>query len=247
MFGAICAGRPVQTNLITISPTQFTFSLPVVPSFNHIVVFLLPGNALPSDCGAAVYVRFPQSVTTATNGAENASVGEFKFLGAIANEKQSAIFRINQPAAVSGKLDSAAESGAIKADDDAMTDEDVTASSTLATGPPDEGREIILGISIEPAASIAAQLATLQAIRPVPSTSQAVTAPAKQITKTLAQQIIQDAYNYLASFAEKPSAVAGGGFPSDQEVVPLKSFRDWWTKFEKRVELDPSFLEKDSG
>jgi len=25
----------------------------------------------------------------------------------------------------------------------------------------------------------------------------------------------------------------------------LKSIRDWWTKFERRIEADPSFLERD--
>jgi hypothetical protein len=53
----------------------------------------------------------------------------------------------------------------------------------------------------------------------------------------LAQKIIKNAFNFLASFA--------GNGPGGSEVVPLKSFQDWWAKFEKRIERDPGFLERD--
>ena len=33
------------------------------------------------------------------------------------------------------------------------------------------------------------------------------------------------------------------GVPGD--VVPLRSFQDWWLKFEKKLEFDPAFLERD--
>lgn len=52
-------------------------------------------------------------------------------------------------------------------------------------------------------------------------------------TKELAQRIIGNAFNYLASFAS-----------SDNDSVPLKTFRDWWNKFERKLEMDPTFLEK---
>jgi len=55
-------------------------------------------------------------------------------------------------------------------------------------------------------------------------------------TKILAQRIIKNAFNFLASFA----GGAGGS-----EMVPLKAFQEWWAKFERRVENDPGFLERD--
>lgn len=57
-------------------------------------------------------------------------------------------------------------------------------------------------------------------------------------TKLLAQRIIKNAFNFLASFS---------GGQDGQEVVPLKSFQDWWARFERRVENDPGFLERDEG
>jgi protein Hikeshi len=112
--------------------------------------------------------------------------------------------------------------------------------------------DINLGISVEPAANIQAQLAALQSQSqthlqsptfPGTASSSAMVLhrPPPQ-TKVLAQRIIKDAFNFLASFAGGGGAGTGG-----QEVVPLKSFQDWWTKFERRLENDPSFLEREEG
>jgi len=178
-----------MTNFNQISQTQFAFTFPVSPHFSHVVVFMLPGNLLPPDTAAAVYMQLPGEP-------------QFKFLGAIGNEKQSAIFRVTLP-----DLSGAAHS---------MGD-------------------VNLGISVEPAANIQAQLAQLQAEHQSASTALVRRPPS---TKVLAQRIIKNAFNFLASFA----GAAGG-----QEVVPLKSFQDWWTKFERRIENDPGFLERDDG
>jgi hypothetical protein len=120
----------------------------------------------------------------------------FKFLGALANEKPSALFRVNLP--------------------------DVPA-----------GGDINLGISVEPLQSIQAQMAQVQQN---PSSSNALVKRAPD-TRVLAQRIIKNAFNFLASFA--------GNTANGIEVVPLKSFQDWWTKFERRVQNDPGFLERE--
>lgn len=195
MFAVIIPGRPCLTNLVTVSQSQFAFSFPSAPHFSHIVLFMLPGNALPADTAAAVYMQLPGE-------------SQFKLLGAIGNEKQSAIFKVNL-----GASD----------DRNAMMD---------ATNGQVAGGDISLGISIEPATSIQAQLASLQNESPTSMTL--VRRPPS--TTVLAQRIIKNAFNFLASF----SGSAGG-----QEVVPLKSFQDWWTKFERRVQNDPGFLERD--
>ncbi len=58
-------------------------------------------------------------------------------------------------------------------------------------------------------------------------------------TKVLARRIVRNAFNFLASFAGT-TAEQGG-----VEVVPLKAFQEWWVKFERRVEVDPGFLERE--
>jgi protein Hikeshi len=205
-----CNAFAVQTNLTTYSATQFAFTIPAQPTFHHIVVFVLPGSVLPPDTAAAVYIQLPNE-------------SGFSLLGAISNEKPSAIFRINNPVAA-----------ALSQDEDAMVDESApTPTSLTGTG------DIILGISIEPAVEVSQQLALLKSARvqspvePAPSMALATRPPS---TKLLAQRIIRNAFNFLASFA---------GGSGDNEVVPLRSFQDWWVKFEKKIELDPGFLERD--
>lgn len=182
MFSIILPGRPCLTDIQNISANQFAFSFPAAPHFSHIVVFMLPGNNLPDGTAAGVFLQLPGEQ-------------QFKFLGGLANEKQSAIFKVNLPE-VSG-------SGVVN-----------------------------LGVSVEPIANIEQQIIQLKNEQHASSTA---VAKAKPSTKVLAQRIIQNAFNFLSSF----SGNAGG-----TEVVPLKSFQDWWTKFERRIENDPSFLER---
>lgn len=167
----------------TVSANQFTFTFPTSPHFSHIVVFMLPNSALPDGTAAGVFLQTPGDQ-------------QFRFLGGLANEKQSAIFKVNLP-------DSAPQ-GIIN-----------------------------LGISVEPMASIEQQMILLKSQQHTASTALVKPPPS---TKILAQRIIKNAFNFLSSF----SGNAGG-----TEVVPLKSFQDWWVKFERRIENDPSFLERD--
>lgn len=211
MFGVILPSRPVLPNPSTINPGQFAFTFPSTPTFSHIVVFLLPGHELPIEAAAAVYIQFSGST-------------EFKLLGAIGPEKQSAIFKINNR----GHNNAAAGAGGGGPDEIIMTDETPRTNVILASD------QITLGISVEPAASIQAQLEALKASQ-VPETSTALVRR-PPTTKVLAQRIIKNAFNFLASFA---------GGQGGNEVVPLKSFQDWWTKFERKIEVDPGFLERD--
>jgi hypothetical protein len=183
MFSVILPGRPCVTDGQNVSPNQFAFSFPAAPHFSHIVVFLLPGNQLPDGAAAGVYLQLPGDP-------------QFKFLGALANEKQSAIFKVNIP--------DAAMNSAVN-----------------------------LGISVEPTANIEQQMMQLQNEKQVNSAALVKAGPS---TRVLAQRIISHAFNFISSF----SGNVGG-----QEVVPLKSFQDWWTKFELRIKNDPSFLERD--
>lgn len=142
---------------------------------------------------------------------------EYKFLGGIGLGKESAIFKLNSEEASP------------------------------------QGSQMGLGISIESAESISAQMAALAARPPVPTittsspnTSQALTKPQDEKARTvmLAQRIIKNAFNFLASFSGNVPVPGGMGMQG-VEVVPLKAFEDWWKKFEVRVRNDPGFLEKD--
>lgn len=113
-------------------------------------------------------------------------------------------------------------------------------SAVFRLGGGQEG--VIIGVSVEEASSVAQRIEEQQASRSTTnSATEGVLVKAGQgqqpSTLVLAQRIIQNAFNFLASF----SGQAGG-----TEVVPLKAFEEWWKKFESRVRNDPSFLERES-
>ena len=226
-FGLILPSRPVLTNPIIVSETQYAFTFPSLPAFSHLVVFLLPGIVLPEGTLAGVYIKLPEPAS------------QFRLLGALGNEKQSAIFRISDTS-----LANHGSSNGLGQVEDEMIDVD-TSSGTINGATAGTAGEITVGISIEQAATLQSQLESLGSSTPVSSTAFVSAGsqrqrPTQLSTKALAQRIIKNAFNFLASFA---GTISEGG----QEVVPLKSFQDWWTKFERRLESDPSFLEREDN
>ena len=113
---------------------------------------------------------------------------------------------------------------------------------------PQQQGEVTLGISLESAASVSSQMATLQSqSSPTsnPNSALVLSRPAKpapteqEVKVKLAQKIIKNAFNFLASYS--------GNLQNGVEVVPLKAFEEWWKKFEGRVRSDPGFLERDEA
>ncbi|RKF61676.1 Protein OPI10 [Erysiphe neolycopersici] len=241
LFGLIPTGSPVIIIPTTVpSPTSYTYNIPIPTAprkpFSHLTIFLLPGVALPPSSAAAVYLALPQAPT------------EFRLLGAIGQNKESAVFKISGLGVGAQDLVTDAFSGS---NVDGVTEIDMdapdeilesTTAATLSTS------EIVIGISIEPAELVATQLAALQATssaKPISSstvvdaTNQSVVIPIKTQPDTLilAQRIIKDAFNFVSSYSSSGSV---------GEMVPLKIFEEWWKKFESKVKIDPSFLEKAS-
>ncbi|KAL9124641.1 MAG: hypothetical protein Q9217_006049 [Psora testacea] len=218
-FGIILPSRPVLTEPLTVSPTQYAFTFPAFPSFSHIVVFILPGFTLPEGTLAGVYIQLPGSAPA------------FELLGAISIDKPSAIFKVKGGTALNR---SSTEDGA---SEDTMIDADGTATSVADTTS-NTGAAVTVGISIEQATILTEQVNTLKASSSTALISVGGGQPRSSplSTKVLAQRIIKNAFNFLASFA---------GTTGGQEVVPLKSFQDWWVKFERKIENDPGFLERE--
>jgi len=215
MFGLLISGRPVNPQAEQVGENQYAFRVPSNPPFSHLALFVLPGSLFPApDIGATVWVQIPPS-------------SEFRLLGALAPQKQSAIFKINTGTSGGGASMAKDEEG------DVMVDETSAAAANAQTGP-----EIVIGISLEPASQVEAQLANLKGTGANVPSNALVKAGGAQTgspvsTKVLAQRIIGNAFNFLASFGS--------------DTVPLKAFQDWWMKFEKKVDLDPSFLEREQG
>ena len=108
-------------------------------------------------------------------------------------------------------------------DEDAMMDSDTS------------GVDITLGISVEPAMQVEEALAALKTPRTgLEIVKRARTTAGSPVpTKVLASRIIANAFNFLASFGS--------------ETIPLRSFQEWWKKFERKIDADPTFLERGDG
>ena len=188
-----------------------------------------PGQPLPPDTLAAVYIQLPGAT-------------EFKLLGALGPEKQSAMYRINLgkgPSQASNSVE-----GIPEVREEVMLDDATERPAVEASLGVDASSALIIGISIEPTSQVQAQAST-KAQNSLANTAQERPISKREESnlkgesvKQLARKIGQNAFDFLSSFTE---AGTGG-----KEVVPIKAFEDWWGKFEKRIQLDPLFLMKDT-
>lgn len=106
-FGIIPTGCPVVTEPVsTPSPTSFLYTLPSSKSFSHVVVFLLPGVALPPETAAAIYLTTKQEAAAAEAAGRSPN---FKFLGGIGPGKESSVFKISGSSA--GNLAGTSDAG----------------------------------------------------------------------------------------------------------------------------------------
>ncbi|KAH7411318.1 hypothetical protein BKA64DRAFT_638954 [Cadophora sp. MPI-SDFR-AT-0126] len=243
LFGVVPTGAPCIT-LPTSAPSQtsFVYTLPTGPKpFSHIVVFLLPGITLPPSTAAAVYIALPAPLSNAPPPSQPPPP-TFKFLGGIGPGKESAVFKISGLSSSTSSQNTIA-GGSTEIDMDADENSLIPGGGTA---------EITLGISLESADSVSAQMAALHSQPSSSSTntnnpssalvlanSASSISSKKPDTLLLAQRIIKNAFNFLASFS--------GNLNGGVEVVPLKAFEEWWKKFEGRVRSDPGFLERGDG
>lgn len=220
LFGLVPAGLPVITQPTeTLSQTSLVYAIPTAPKpFSHVVVFLLPGVVLPDNTAAAIYLVTPP------NRAQGQEVPNSRFLGGVGPGKESAIFKLGSGGGGGGGEGLGQVQG---------------------QGQGQGQGQVILGISIEDAGSVAQRIGELQASRSASSPAAAgdgslalvpVGQQQQPSTLVLAQRIIKNAFNFLASFSGQAGQV---------EVIPLKAFEEWWRKFEGRLRSDPGFLERD--
>ncbi|OCB88690.1 DUF775-domain-containing protein [Sanghuangporus baumii] len=169
MFGCIVAGRLIQTNLQQIDETHAIFELPNASTINHICEAVDESQCacavpFPDGFGATVHFHWPGK--------------GFQLLGALSNEKPSAIFRVRGTFSATSTLTHAAF-------------HDPSNPSSI---PNAADVTAILGIAVEPLTSIQASLAAL------PS-AVAARSPLSD-PSFLAEKIVKHLFNYLAGFAE---------------------------------------------
>jgi len=88
MFGLLLSGRLVDTSFRPVDNTHVVIDVANVDTANHLVVFLTGQQPFPDGVGGAVYLCW---------GGQH-----WQYLGAIANDKPSAIFKIGKPKGCAG-------------------------------------------------------------------------------------------------------------------------------------------------
>jgi len=191
MFGCCVAGRPLQTNMQQIDETHALFELPSASSINHICVFLLGTIPFPEGYGATVHFYWPGK--------------GFQLLGMLSNDKPSAIFRLRGTFSAQSSHDTLFSP-------DAMSDApDAPAADVTA----------VLGIAIEPLASIATALPSTVAKQSQSGSPQAD-------ATLLAERIVKHLFNYIAGFV-------GGTGLSPESLVPMSVVARWYEVFIGKV------------
>lgn len=172
MINLLISGRPILTeaNSQVVSPTQLVFSIPANPPFSFLAVFRKPDQEIPPGMFGAVYIQLPGE-------------SEYKPLGFIANEKQSAIFKINLKtlaggATASGPTTTTSSPGigffggaGAGVDVDMMTDNAPMGGLGFGSGPVpaggaptlDPNAVVMVGISLEPQDNLPKLVETIKA------------------------------------------------------------------------------------
>ncbi|KAJ1789987.1 hypothetical protein LPJ59_005245 [Coemansia sp. RSA 2399] len=219
MFGCIVAGRLVQTNIQQVDVNKYVFELSDAHRINHVVVFLLGTIPFEPGYAATVHLLWPNK--------------SWQLLGALSNDKPSAIFRLKS----------------------AITPEEAEAARM-------PGANAELGISIEPLQVVEQQIQQMQQQQqqqqqqqPSTSTSQSlipfastraegngnVSGMPAQAAKAFAERALQNLFDYAMSFAAQPDATTMGmiGSNAPVQVLPVKVFNDWYNSFLRKVQRDP--------
>ena len=173
MFGILCGGRPVDTNVTQVEPNKFVYQIKEASKINHMAIFLLPGAGLPTGLAASVYAQLPGK--------------DFALLGALTETKQSAIFKFN----VQTESASHNEVDMMMDDEEAAGTDQVEITIGISLEPQAQ-------VEAQLAAIKQAQLSKQKLLLPA---QPAVAAPSDpNDIASLANKIVAHAYNYMSSF-----------------------------------------------
>ncbi|KAJ1994911.1 hypothetical protein GGI25_001214 [Coemansia spiralis] len=214
MFGCIVAGRLVQTNLQQVDVNKYVFELSDAQNINHIVVFLLGTIPFESGYAATVHLLWPNK--------------SWQLLGALSNEKPSAIFRLKST---------------ITAEEMANMP-NTSAELGISIEPVQAVEQQVQQMRQQQQQFGGTAVSTSQAL--VPSSAMAVgnngSAIPLQAAKTFAERTLQNLFDYAMSFAARADASTMGvlGSNAAAQVLPVKVFEEWYNSFLRKLQRDPA-------
>lgn len=232
MFGSTVSNRPVMISQ-AISPQKQMIEFNDVPlkQIYHLSIFMLPNVQFDPDYTALIFYQIQSNFKNVDNLSLTTN-NEFKLLGSLDAQKQSAIFKLNP-----GKL--IIERASLQEGDiDMDMDMDMVGDnngSNIYNNHNKESVNIIIGISIEKNEIAMGQLDILRTHRDAKAlikpdvNVKPVNISQNQIIE-VSNKIIGNAYNFLSSFSDMNGK------------VELRKFNDWWDKFKIKMQRDPDYL-----
>ncbi|KAJ2816579.1 hypothetical protein GGI24_005682 [Coemansia furcata] len=195
MFGCIVAGRLVQTNLQQVDVNKYVFELPDAHSINHIVVFLLGTIPFEPGYAATVHLLWPNK--------------SWQMLGALSNDKPSAIFRLK----------------ATITPEEAASMPGVNAELGISIEPIQAVEQQLQQMRQQSGGSNALVVAQQQQT------------PSMPVALQFAERTLQSLFDYAMSFATRPDASMGAfGSGAAVQVLPVKAFEDWYNSFQRKIQ-----------
>ncbi|KXS13922.1 DUF775-domain-containing protein [Gonapodya prolifera JEL478] len=214
VFAVLVAGKLVRTDFVQVDAVRFMMELPSAEHINHVAVFLTGAAPLPDGFGATVHLLWPLPTPT------------WKLLGALTNDKPSAVYKFSTAHPPVGQTSAtfAGQGGRLDA---SMAS--VAANEMLDEGGPSGPSPITatIGISLEPLASITAQLST-QPPHPTP------TPPSQSDMASLAQRAIKKVADSLLDHV--------GSYVGSTSMVSFNVLREWHAKVMQRASIDPGWI-----
>ncbi|KAJ2491526.1 hypothetical protein IWW37_002198 [Coemansia sp. RSA 2050] len=196
MFGCIVAGRLVQTNLQQVDVNKYVFELPDAYNINHIVVFLLGTVPFEPGYAATVHLLWPNK--------------SWQMLGALSNDKPSAIFRLK----------------ATITPEEAASMPGVNAELGISIEPIEAVEQQLQQMRQQPGGSSNAMVV-----------AQKQQSPSAQGALQFAERTLQSLFDYAMSFATRPDASMGAfGSGAAVQVLPVKAFEDWYSGFLRKIQ-----------
>lgn len=241
MFASTLGGRPLtMAQQVDTSKFALRYDGLSVKTTYHLSLFILPDVQFDPGFTALIYYQYQvygPSNQASSNPPLLAST-DFKLLGSLNSQKQSAIFKINPG-------DLGYKTANLQVTQEGDMDMDVDTGTAGTTNQPTAS--IILGISVEPTQSanqiiqqqqqpLAGNGKSLVVGKINNSSSQAALQVSKDLTQSqvleFSNKIIANAYNFLSSFAD------------GNNKVSMDKFNDWWNKFKSRMANDPGYLKR---
>lgn len=192
----------MNTEVNQVDQNTFLLGLPDAEAVHHVVVFLTGQMPFSEGYGGSIYMGWPS--------AEGSDIS-WQYLGYIANEKPSAIFKLVKPKEKANMVQN-------------LFSQELM-DTMAAAGQQHTHAQV--AIMVEPVSEI---------IQKVPASN--TEASTVDNFTDFSQKMLENFFNYASSFCVTP---ATSPIDPSATYVPMAVLQQWYTNFQRRLQANPQF------